>query len=270
MLIKEEVNMSIRQKYSVLWCILVFVILGITGKSGADIWQDQRPLRIEENLLDIQFVGQNGWIAGGDVGSSVVYHSYDGGLTWQKEVPLPYGYNLNALYFIDSQNGWAVGRYGEIIYTSDGTNWMSQTSGTTSDLGGVHFIDSLRGFAAGDQVILETYDAGTTWQLNAVDAHLDDIYFIDALHGWTCGWLAKMFYTSDGGVSWDSIGDITGYDLSSIYFSDSLHGWTIGSKGFTDGCIFVTQDGGNSWSSQETTNFHLSSIFGLDSLRLWV
>jgi len=42
---------------------------------------------------------------------------------------------MNAIYFADSNNGWAVGFEGTILHTSDGgVNWVQQTSGTGDDL----------------------------------------------------------------------------------------------------------------------------------------
>jgi len=61
--------------------------------------------------------GDRVWVAGSP--GSVVFHSRDGGTTWQAQAtgqPLP----INALHFIDESTGWAVGELGTILATADG------------------------------------------------------------------------------------------------------------------------------------------------------
>ena len=55
--------------------------------------------------------------------------------------------------------------HGTIIRTTDsGTNWISQTSGTTGNLLGVSFSDANTGTAVGETgKILRTTDGGTNW-----------------------------------------------------------------------------------------------------------
>ena len=53
------------------------------------------------------------------------------GWFWQN--PLPQGNNLTSVKFINTTTGWAVGIEGTILRTTNGgTNWTSQTSGTTN------------------------------------------------------------------------------------------------------------------------------------------
>ena len=67
-------------------------------------------------------------------------HTTDGGATWtDKIIGSVYLYDV---FFIDDQVGWAVGYDGTIRHTHDaGAHWGSQTSGTTSPLYDVHFVD---------------------------------------------------------------------------------------------------------------------------------
>ena len=252
---------------------ITFAILSIRGISAQDIWQDQRPLVLRNNLSDIQFVDQHGWMVGADLGydTNAIYYTSDYGLSWELQSPLPYGPNLMGVCFVSEEQGWAVGATGQILHTSNGLDWVSQNSSVINDLCEVFFVDSLRGWAVGYEVILRTSDGGLTWLDTTVNAVLDDVYFIDSLRGWACGWLGKILCTSNGGNSWDAIGNITLYDLSGIYFSDSLKGWSVGSTGSCDGCIYQTQNGGYTWQAQYSIDeCYLSRIFGLDSLRLWV
>src|SRR5262245_34209085 len=51
--------------------------------------------------------------------SGAVLKTEDGGLTWNRQVSNT-GRNLNAVYFVDTQRGWAVGPSGTIIHTALG------------------------------------------------------------------------------------------------------------------------------------------------------
>jgi photosystem II stability/assembly factor-like uncharacterized protein len=49
---------------------------------------------------------------------------------------------LNSVYFIDANNGWAVGQNGTVLRTTNGgDNWASQNSHTNGDLKAVYFVD---------------------------------------------------------------------------------------------------------------------------------
>ena len=64
--------------------------------------------------------------------------------------------------FTDANNGTAVGYNGTILRTTNGgTNWTSQSSGTTNCLNGVSFTDANNGTAVGGYgTILRTTNGG--------------------------------------------------------------------------------------------------------------
>lgn len=66
--------------------------------------------------------------------------------------------DLNALHFIDEQNGWIVGQKGIILYTSDGGESWNKIEGVTSEnLFDVYFTDSNNGWAVGDRGTILKY-----------------------------------------------------------------------------------------------------------------
>lgn len=66
--------------------------------------------------------------------------------------------DLNALHFIDEQNGWIVGQKGIILYTSDGGESWNKIEGVTSEnLFDVYFTDSNNGWAVGDKGTILKY-----------------------------------------------------------------------------------------------------------------
>ncbi|MFH1542328.1 MAG: YCF48-related protein [bacterium] len=125
-------------------------------------------------------------------------------------------YNLNDVFFIDENEGWAVGSSEVIIHTEDGgENWEVQNVGTVVELNAVDFVDELHGWAAGDNgIILATTDGGSTWTsqesgLSGSDI-IWDIDFYDENNGWIVGqatfWYAvsgmRFRSTTDGGATW--------------------------------------------------------------------
>ncbi|MFC1787399.1 hypothetical protein ACFLY8_05155, partial [Halobacteriota archaeon] len=99
--------------------------------------------------------------------------------------------NLNGIYFVDSNTGWAVGDRATILTTRDGgTTWYSQTSPNIENLNGIYFVDPNTGWAVGDGgTILTTNDGGTTWgsQISPIQEKLKVVYFVNPNTGWAVG-----------------------------------------------------------------------------------
>ena len=85
------------------------------------------------------------------------------------------------------------------------------------------------------------------WEDSTV--YLDDICFIDTHHGWaggSRGWRdGFVLRTTDGGMTWDQIGDSQFPIGIHFSFTDTLNGWMTCSYG---GNLFRTTDGGLSWT----------------------
>jgi photosystem II stability/assembly factor-like uncharacterized protein len=104
---------------------------------------------------------EEGWV----IGSNKIFHKISG--EWIADQNYNPGY-YNSIYFIDNLNGWAVGNAGVIIHTSDGKNWVNQTSTTTDHLFDVFFLNTQEGWAVGDNGrIIHTTDGGENWLIEA-------------------------------------------------------------------------------------------------------
>ncbi len=186
--------------------------------------------------------------------------------------------NLNAVTFIDENNGWAVGDSGLIIKTTDGgNNWITLSSSILFPLRDVTFINSSTGWVVGGddwnystidrkQIILATTNGGVTWQLQFNDSigplgQLSSVHFINGNNGWvvgggTDGELKPHFYraflrTTNGGTSWTAQTewiDSTGKNgiLNAVQFFDQAIGWAVGNHG----TIMKTTNGGINWVTQ--------------------
>jgi photosystem II stability/assembly factor-like uncharacterized protein len=120
------------------------------------------------DYFDVDFVDSlNGWIVGGDdrTGLAAVFRTTDGGTNWSPQV-VPGGARLlRGVTFVNANEGWACGRNGTIIHTSDGGNsWELQNSGQDTTLFDVSFAGPLLGLIAGNSKILRTTDGGQHWE----------------------------------------------------------------------------------------------------------
>ena len=198
--------------------------------------------------------------------------------------------NIKALYFIDENNGWAVGDSGLIIHTTNGgQNWVVQTSISTASLNDICFIDSEVGLIAGgnldvpdaDGAFIQTWNGGIDWiameGLEGVE--LRSLSFINSGSGWIVG----SFITPFGRLGIICTYGVNGYfyfridtispdyNYTDVCYTDEDHVVIIGDRtglgyGFGDTKILRTTDGGNFWTSLDTD---LNDIFFLDSKYGW-
>jgi hypothetical protein len=118
-------------------------------------------------ILDINTIVCAGWH--GTENNNVIIRSTDGGINWAVEYAGTFGNgkSFNHLEFYDAVNGVVVGDNGMIFRTTDaGDNWVQVASGTSEDLRDVCYTSSLNNLVAvGDEVILRSTTAGTSWTL---------------------------------------------------------------------------------------------------------
>ena len=101
----------------------------------------------------------------------------------------------------------AVGAYGHILHSADGTAWTQVDSPISSMINRVRMLDAKTGWAVGHDVsILKTADGGLSWKLQHFDGKtgrpLYDIYMADAQRGIAVGSYGLYFTTGDGGATW--------------------------------------------------------------------
>jgi len=102
-----------------------------------------------KDLYSINFpdTSLTGWI----VGDQTLLLTTDGGDTWSN---IPTTASLRFVSGWDSTHAYAVGLNGAILYTTDRSNWSTLPSGTTANLYGLDFPDSV--FFVGDSGLILT------------------------------------------------------------------------------------------------------------------
>lgn len=101
----------------------------------------------------------------------------------------------------------AVGERGHILLSSNGVQWQQASVPVQSTLTAVYFIDENNGWAVGhDATILASTDGGLTWQIQQhlpqVEKPLLDILFTDRNNGVAIGAYGLFYRTIDGGQQW--------------------------------------------------------------------
>jgi photosystem II stability/assembly factor-like uncharacterized protein len=181
-------------------------------------------------------------------------------------------HDLNKVYFVDNQHGWAVGD-GNILFTDNGgKNWQQQTSPVKTPLYSVYFADTQHGWAVGLYgVILSTENGGKNWQqqISPVKTLINCVYFADTQHGWAVGFAGVIVSTDNGGKTWQQQTtpvETSLYSVNSVYFADAQHGWVVGANGV----ILSTDNGGKTWQQQiSPVDTWLDSVYFSDAQHGW-
>lgn len=123
------------------------------------------------------------------------------------QVPLAAKSLLTDIISISDQKWLAVGERGHILNSSDGISWQQASVPAQANLNSIFFINAQQGWAVGhDATVLTTQDGGHNWELQLylpeTDKPLFDIYFTDELQGIAVGAYGMFYRTIDGGKSW--------------------------------------------------------------------
>jgi photosystem II stability/assembly factor-like uncharacterized protein/tetratricopeptide (TPR) repeat protein len=127
---------------------------------------------------------------------------------------------LNAVQFVDKQEGWAAGSDGVVWHTIDGgKHWERQSTGVRAALRSVYFINPYTGWAVGRE---ELPHAG--------------------------GSSGVVLFTDDGGLRWTKLPGPPLPGLNCVRFFDDKTGIVAGDGSDVDPSgLFATRDGGQTW-----------------------
>jgi photosystem II stability/assembly factor-like uncharacterized protein len=229
-------------------------------------------------LFSVSFIDKlHGWACGDE---STWLSTTNGGETWEahridvSQVGLSEETSLAvpdiiyySIRFVDQQEGWLVGEYGNIRHTTDGgKTWDSQhdtlleASGqkdvmTMGALFRVSFADKKHGFAVGATgMVIATDDGGKQWRWISREGQKADIPPLHLYNISSTGQDGKLVITGTNGTILDS--DNSGADwkpakapggvftwINGLAFGDGGNGVLVGGKGL----ILLTDDRGQSW-----------------------
>lgn len=163
--------------------------------------------------------------------------------------------------------------------------WVPTRIGPSGkDLNTVYFLDSKRGWVAGDNGFLSrTDDGGRTWVEQTVDTKdaINDIYFRSKEDGFLLAG-NTIFITRDSGTRWSEArrfisAEFQGAtaELYSVRFSSKRKGWVVGSISkndiVVDSILVYTDDAGNTWQRQRApSRFELIHLDFVDDKHGWI
>jgi photosystem II stability/assembly factor-like uncharacterized protein len=148
------------------------------------------------------------------------------------------------------------------------SQWVQQTSGVTTPLLDIDFINENTGWACGDGgVILKTTNGGVNWlqQPSGVLKRLEGIDAIDENNLFCVGWFQTILRSTNSGQSWIIIRDGpsgTGSTFFKTYFINPNTGWLLRSGG---GYVLRTTNAGLTFDSVFTNNSFNRDVFFKDA-----
>lgn len=128
------------------------------------------------------------------------------------------------------------------------TSWIPLTSGVTSNLNSVDFINYSLGYIVGDNgTLLKTIDGGNQWvALTAPDSiNYYDVKFNGTSAVFISGEKGKLFKSTDEGTTWNPVNTRLTETLFKITFTGTGTGFVVGSRG----AMLRTTDNGSSWNT---------------------
>lgn len=185
----------------------------------------------------------NGWLAKKDE----LFSTRDGGVTWQKAVaprqPEPSIQKPTPLPTA-TIDGVFVSEITSIFFISPNTGWVLYERFNPPANSGALFRTS-NGGASWDR-IAQLGMGAKVFTLPHIDS-MNEVYFLDELHGWFVGSRGEVSVSNDGGKSWARVNsNLPGIDtaLRQIKIFDDQQGIALIEARST---IVKTEDGGKTW-----------------------
>ncbi|MCD4736289.1 MAG: T9SS type A sorting domain-containing protein, partial [Bacteroidales bacterium] len=92
------------------------------------------------------------------------------------------------------------------------------------------------------------------------------VFFISSTEGWIAGHNGQIFYTDNGGTSWEKQTTGTYNDIYDIYFTDNQNGFAVGEIGL----ILKTVNSGNNWEVLNGPEGDFESVFFTSVNKGWI
>jgi len=217
---------------------------------------------VSNALRGVFFVdASQGWVVG-DKG--LILHTADGGVSWDVQTSNT-TVTLHALWFNDALHGW-VGLTDGVLKTTNGGQTWQKVGSVPSDVKSIQFFDSNNGVlvcnsgSPGGGRLMTTANGGATWTVATCfftiyngqpwpcNDNFTALHFPSRSFGGAVGaWVGPASFTStDGGATWKELAlpkDIA--KVAAISLRTPTEGYVVDANGM----LYITKDGGKSWSS---------------------
>ncbi len=226
--------------FSFLFSLLLIFSNVITAQ-----WKQSTSLQNYKSYFSAAIEGENYWALGTP---AILFKSTDAGTNWSQV----YSFQGTAhrIYFTDSNNGWCLGKNGQIWHTSNGgAAWEQQTMNPTTfaALYGIDFSSSGVGLVVGYAKIYKTTDKVSWEKVSSIPSSGShwyyDVKFRNATSAFLCGRSGLIAVSNDAGDTWTTQTQVVNEDLLRIDFVDENVGYILGKT-----VLLKTTDGGQNWT----------------------
>jgi len=160
---------------------------------------------ISENLYAIDFINETIGCVSGGYNQRKVMKTTDGGNNWTQVSDQSFGQIqfVNNLVGYANRVGNYYGAMYKTI--DSGTTWDISIELEGEDINALHFVDENNGYFVGDEgLIYKTNDGGTNWQeLNIPYERYNTVNFYSKNVGYIADEDGKLYKTENGGASWE-------------------------------------------------------------------
>ncbi len=235
---------------------------------------------ITTGLLDLERTGSTTVVGVSPAGD--IWRSTDGGFSWAWVLDglgdLPSDWSVS---FFDSLNGLVVGQGGLIFSSTDGgVTWAMLNNGMGVQIYDLQMYSNNFGIAAcNNGYVLCTTNGGNHWDVQKLevtgqifgrDESLRGVSIVDTGFAVVAGPGGTVFRTTDGGITWQSIGYPVLPDafwIEDVKFVNRLDGWLVGldlDLGHQK-TIYKTTDGGSTWVQAISSGAYMYSVDFVDT-----
>ena len=186
--------------------------------------------------------------------------------TWVWQNPKPTGYDMNAVYFLNSSTGFIGGANGELYRTTNsGVSWSPVAIATSETIQSIYFTDALTGYLGAGQfscLMYKTTNGGLSWAEQNLGLQYGprSINFKNSLTGVAAHQSPDILKTTNGGANWISITTSINFNAG-VWMATPTAIYAAGSTGITK-----STNGGLNWITQATISGDLLTICFNDSL----
>jgi len=213
-------------------------------------------------FTDLDFIDyETGIITGKGFGDGIILKTINGS-TFVPKYQAP-GTDLHTLYFVNNQTGYAAGKDGIVVKTTNyGETWTKLNQNYQFEILDIIFSDVLTGWACGTYGIIKTSDGGDHWAISyqiSGSGNLRCITFSNLGTLVSGGTNGIMIYSEDGGTSWNNAQSGTTSVINSIRWAADNTGYACTSAGE----VLISTDEGKSWTLKNTIDSQpvLNNIF---------